>query len=452
MKQVKFRSVLLLLLIVLLGLGLALFCLRYTFRGEAWASFSANGHAYTDGVVRTGQVLDRNGTALYDGPSGVYHEDSALRQATLHAVGDQLGNISTSALEAFQSRLIGFDPLTGTLSGGHKVYLTIDADLSRTAWEALDGRKGVAAVYNYQTGDILCMVSNPSFDPADPPEISDDDSDYEGVYLNRLLSGLYTPGSVFKVVTTAAALDCVPDILDKTFTCYGAYEYGTEKVTCEKAHGTLTLKTALANSCNCAFAQIAELVGKKNMVKYVKQFGVTDSLSFDGVTTAEGNYDISNTAPVSFAWSCIGQHTDLINPARYMTFMGAIAGGGAGAEPYLVSEVRSGEELTYEAKTKTTGRIMSQDVADQVKAYMRNNVQSVYGDWNFNGMNVCAKSGTSQLGGGQKSNAMFAGFVEDEQYPLAFIVVVENGGYGSATCVPVLSKVLAACKSVLDGE
>lgn len=61
---------------------------------------------------------------------------------------------------------------------------------------------------------------------------------------------------------------------------------------------------------------------------------------------------------------------------------------------------------------------------------MRNNVQSVYGDWNFNGMNVCAKSGTSQLGGGQKSNAMFAGFVEDEQYPLAFIVVVENGGYG----------------------
>ena len=91
MKQVKFRSVLLLLLIVLLGLGLALFCLRYTFRGEAWASFSANGHAYTDGVVRTGQVLDRNGTVLYDGPSGVYHEDSALRQANLTLWGISWG-------------------------------------------------------------------------------------------------------------------------------------------------------------------------------------------------------------------------------------------------------------------------------------------------------------------------------------------------------------------------
>ena len=239
MKQVKFRSVLLLLLIVLLGLGLALFCLRYTFRGEAWAAFSANGHAYTDGVVRTGQVLDRNGTVLYDGPSGVYHEDSALRQATLHAVGDQLGNISTSALEAFQSRLIGFDPLTGTLSGGHKVYLTIDADLSRTAWEALDGRKGVAAVYNYQTGDILCMVSNPSFDPADPPEISDDDSDYEGVYLNRLLSGLYTPGSVFKVVTTAAALEQLPGVEERTFTCDGSVTIGDQVITCPYAHGEM---------------------------------------------------------------------------------------------------------------------------------------------------------------------------------------------------------------------
>jgi hypothetical protein len=105
MKQVKFRSVLLLLLIVLLGLGLALFCLRYTFRGEAWAAFSANGHAYTDGVVRTGQVLDRNGTVLYDGPSGVYHEDSALRQAIrlLPTPAAELRDIDTrSDLEALR--------------------------------------------------------------------------------------------------------------------------------------------------------------------------------------------------------------------------------------------------------------------------------------------------------------------------------------------------------------
>ena len=155
---------------------------------------------------------------------------------------------------------------------------------------------------------------------------------------------------------------------------------------------------------------------------------------------------------MSYAWSTIGQHTDLVNPARYMTFMGQIAAGGQGVEPYLVSEVRCGGEVTYTAKPKKTERIFSEEIAAKVRDYMRNNVKTIYGDGNFPGLSVCAKSGTSQLGGGLKSNAMFAGFVENEEYPLAFMVVVENGGYGSATCVPVLSKVLAVCKQVMDGE
>ena len=83
---------------------------------------------------------------------------------------------------------------------------------------------------------------------------------------------------------------------------------------------------------------------------------------------------------------------------------------------------------------------------------MRNNVELIYGAGNFPGLTVCAKSGTSQLGGEQTSNAMFAGFVSDPEYPLAFVVVVENGGYGASACVPVLSRVLEACKAVMDGE
>ena len=84
--------------------------------------------------------------------------------------------------------------------------------------------------------------------------------------------------------------------------------------------------------------------------------------------------------------------------------------------------------------------------------YMANNVTQIYGAGNFPGLTVCAKSGTSELGGGKVPNAMFSGFVSDENYPLAFIVVVENGGYGAHTCVPILSAVLAECKAVLDGN
>ena len=188
------------------------------------------------------------------------------------------------------------------------------------------------------------------------------------------------------------------------------------------------------------------------MVKYVEKFQVTKPLEFDGITTVAGNYDISKSAAVSFAWSCIGQHTDLINPARFMTFMGAIANGGRGVEPHIMSWVQVGNEISYQAKTAKADRIMSEDVAELLRSYLRNNVSSVYGDWNFAGLNVCAKSGTSQLGGGLTSNAMFTGFVEDEAYPLAFIVVVENGGYGATACVPVLSRVLAEYKTVLDNS
>lgn len=185
------------------------------------------------------------------------------------------------------------------------------------------------------------------------------------------------------------------------------------------------------------------------MEKYVEKFGITKPISFDGVTSASGNYDISNTGGASFAWSCIGQHTDLVNPARFMTFMGTIAAGGKGLEPFLVSAVTRGEETLYEASAQKTDRIMSERTAQTLQQYLRNNVQTIYGDGNFPGFSVCAKSGTSQLGGGKRSNAMFTGFLMDEEYPLAFIVVVENGGYGASACVPVLSQVLRVVKSVL---
>ena len=445
MKQVKFRSVLLLLLIVLLGLGLALFCLRYTFRGEAWASFSANGHAYTDGVVRTGQVLDRNGTVLYDGPSGVYHEDSALRQATLHAVGDQLGNISTSALEAFQSRLIGFDPLTGTLSGGHKVYLTIDAGLSRTAWEALDGRKGVAAVYNYETGDILCMVSNPSFDPADPPEISDNDSDYEGVYLNRLLSGLYTPGSVFKAVTTAAALEQLPGVEERTFTCNGSVTIGDQVITCPYAHGEMDLSDAFARSCNGVYAQLAVELGADVLQDYARQAGLLEGFSVSGIPTVSGLFTAGSGGDLG--WSGVGQYEDMVNPCAMLALMGSIASDDRAATPRLLYRETGvlGLPAAIPAKEKRAA-VFTAETRQTLRDMMAHNVQETYGQSRFGDLAVCAKSGTAEVSDGAP-HAWFVGFVDDSTLPLAFVVVVEHGGSGSDVAGSVAAQLLEQAQS-----
>jgi len=445
-----------LFILVLLG-GLLFFLGEYVSDAREWVVFSGSPHLYHGANIGNGSIVDRSGTLLLDmNGERVYAADEATRKSTLHWLGDRHGFISAGAVSHYASDMVGYNPVNGVYSaspGGGRARLTLSAKVQNTALSAMAGRSGTVAVYNYETGEILCAVTTPTYDPDNVPDIaSDTTGKYEGVYLNRFLQSAYVPGSIYKIVTTAAALECVEGIEDMTFTCTGKLEYGTEAVTCLSWHGEQTIRTALANSCNCAFAQIAELVGKENMERYVHQFGITESLSFDGVRTVRGNYDVTYTAPVSFAWSCIGQYTDLVNPAQFMRFMGAVAGDGTGAEPYIMAQVDNGSDTTYRADTVRRKPIMSEKTAATLQEYMRNNVVSVYGSGNFPGMTVCAKSGTSELGGEEISNAMFAGFVMDAQYPLAFIVVVENGGFGSGTCVPIISRVLAACAEVLDAE
>ena len=443
------------LLILLVGMGF--FLCEYMTEAQRWVAATGSPHLYNNSNIGCGTITDRSGMVLLDiSMERSYAEDKTTRKSTLHWLGDRKGFINAAAVSNYADEMAGYDKINGVYAAtgeAGNAQLTLSAWVQNTALDALDGRKGTVAVYNYKTGEILCAVTGPTFDPDNVPDIAADDSGkYDGVYLNRFVQSAYVPGSIFKIVTLSAALEKIPDIAEQTFRCYGKIEYGTEAVTCETAHGNQSLERAFSNSCNCAFAQIAEQLGKTNMVEAVKKYELTQPLSFDGVTTAQGNYNVSDTAPVTFAWSCIGQHSNLVNPARYMTFMGAIANGGSAAEPYIMAQVRNGEEVTYEAELHKTGRLMSEETADAVKAYMRKNTEWVYGDWNFPGLKVCAKSGTSQLGGGQKSNAMFAGFVDSEEYPLAFMVVVENGGYGSHTCVPILSKVLGVCKAVMDQE
>lgn len=459
MNRVTKRTWLMGLFVLILVAGMVFFVWDYWTHGSQWISAPGSPHVNNKSNIGVGTVTDRSGNIIVDiSGTRAYSTNETIRKSTMHWVGDREGKISAGAVSGYAGAMVGFDPVNGIYNSsgiGGVITMTLSNKVQNVALEALAGRRGTVAVYNYKTGEILCAVTGPTYDPDNIPDIAAGEDDaYKGVYLNRFIQSSYIPGSIFKVVTTAAALECVPGIQDKSFLCTGKVEYGTGEnvatVTCERAHGTLTLKTALSNSCNCAFAKIAELVGKKNMQKYVEQYQVVQPLKFDNVTTAKGNYDLTGAASASFAWSCIGQHSNLINPARFMTFMGAIAGGGSAANPYIVSQVTCGEEVTYEAETTKTDRIMSRETAETLKSYMRSTVKNVYGDGNFAGLNVCAKTGTSQLGGEAVSNAMLAGFVADEEYPLAFICVVENAGYGATVDIPIMSKVLAACKSVMD--
>ena len=455
MNRIANRSVAILILIAVLVGGLALFVGEYLAKGSQWVMHEGSPHVYSGDNIGTGVVTDRNGLLLADlNGQRTYAPSRALRMSTVHWIGDCYGYVSAPAPAAYAKELAGYNSLTGlySYSGAGQIQMTLSAHLQMAALEAMGDYKGTLAVYNYKTGEILCAVSTPGFDPEEMPDVGSDSTGiYEGVYMNRFVQSVYIPGSIFKVVTAAAALEEIPNIRQQTFTCTGTHSYGVDAVTCEYAHGTLDFDGAMTQSCNCAYATIMDQLGAETLLAYVKKYQLVDPVSFDGVTTAAGNFQKAPSL-VEAAWSGIGQYTDQINPCRYMTFMGAVANGGVAVTPHVVQQVTCDGKVTYRADTGTTQRIMPEEVANTLQEMMRNNVTVKYGADNFPGMTVCAKSGTGQVGGDKKSNAMFSGFVIDEEYPLAFIVAVENAGYGRLVCVPILADVLAVCKQEIDAH
>ena len=456
MKRVASRSTIALLLAVILLGGLCVFLIEFMIESDDWAVFQGNPHVYNGTNIGCGVITDRSGEILLDSTGKrTYSDDSAVRKATIHWLGDRYGYISAPAVTAYAAEMSGFNLIGGLYSyagTGGEAELTISAEVQKVALEAMGKKKGVVAVYNYKTGEILCAVSTPNYDPDDVPKIDENDSKYEGIYLNRFTQTAYVPGSVFKLVTTAAALDTLDNAEAIEFRCKGTYEMSGGKIKCTGEHGTIDLKKALQKSCNCYFAQLSEVLGADTLKLYVEKFQITESVHFDGISTAKGSFSVEDASAQQVAWSAIGQHLDTVNPCRFMTFMGVIAGGGEAAEPYIVASAGSGAFGGYKASKTSTGRLMSKNVAETLGELMRNNVVKQYGDDNFPGLTVCAKSGTAEVGGNKDPNAVFAGFCADEDYPLAFMVVVEDAGSGAKNCVPIISKVLAACKDMMDAE
>ncbi len=449
MRKIEKRAVLCLIIALALIAGLGLFCFRFVKNASDWAAYPYNRHMYSNsGQLLSGTILDRDGDVLTEVKDGerVYYPDATVRRATVHAVGDGSGYIGTGALTAFADRLSGYNLITGgysPLGSGRNLTLTLDAYLNVTAYNAMDGRQGTVGVYNYKTGDILCMVSTPSFDPENPPDAS---SAEDGVYLNRFLSSAQVPGSIFKTVTLTAALENLPDLKDRTFTCTGETTVGGTVITCPKPHGKMDIESAFANSCNGVFGALAAELGGDTMTKYVEQAGLTRRMSVDGIMTAAGHYDVSDADKGQIGWSGVGQYTDTVNPCNMMAYMGAIANGGTAAVPRLILDITTPSGIpTSWQRTEETDTLVQGGTAAQVKEMMKNNVVQTYGTDRFRGLDIGAKSGTAEVGGDKRPNAWFAGFLDDPEHPYAFIVLVENGGGGASVAGEIAATVLQAC-------
>ena len=455
MKMITRRGIFLWILSALFIAGIVFLTVSFVSHGDEWAMKRYNRHLYSNGeLIGAGTITDSKGKVLAQTVEGEreYAKNSTTRKSTLHVVGDPKNFISTGVQSAFDSKLTGYNIMFGVYNikrygRGNDMKLTIDSEICNAAYEALNGRKGTIGIVNYKTGDIICSVSTPSYDVNNVPDNLDSSEYYEGVYINRLLSAHYVPGSTFKLVTAICAIENIPDIYERTWECHGAYqpEKGVE-IKCNANHGgKITFKDALAKSCNAAFAQIAIELGEEKLNETAKELGIGSKITVSGAINAfEGKFDIDNAADDLLGWTGIGQGNTRIAPITMLRIVSAIANEGSAVSFNIVDDfaTQAGKALNITLPTNKV-TLMNSDVAAQMKDMMRYNVKEQYGDYNYKGLSLCAKSGTAQIDSNENHNiAWFTGFMDDEENPYAFVVVVENGNSGSQIAGPIANRIL----------
>lgn len=451
MKRITNRAISVLLIAALVICGMVVYVLRYVDHGQDWALYFSRANSGS-----TGQIYDRHGTSLayFSGYENLFAVDEWTREANYHVTGDYWGRTGTGVLSSFWNDMQGFDLINGTTQAQHSVMvLNIDAQLNKAIYARLcrlykpvdenaeivydelgnvvepekENYNAAVLVCNYRTGELLGMVSMPSIDPLEA-----DVAPAEGAYINRCLSASFVPGSVFKLVTASAAYESIPTLMDETFYCNGSVEIAGVPITCKAAHGEQNFEQALANSCNCTFAQLAVRVGQNTMADYVRQYGFLDSQSLDGIKTAAGNYPLEFVGDPETGWSGIGQSTDLVCPYSMLRFVCAVANGGVLIEPKLIND----------GSSPVSERFMDASTAAVLKQMMSYTAQTSYdAEHNFPNLKICAKTGTAEIGDGT-SNAWFVGFLDDEEHPYAFVTMIERGGGGLAVAGTLMNKFL----------
>ncbi len=423
MKKVRTRAMSALFIALAVVIGLAYYFVLLADSGGDWAT-------YFSSSMPAGTITDRDGVVLYDSDGTVYNlaEDYSTRLSTFHLVGDIHGNVGTGALSVYKDALTGYSFIGGT-SSGETLELTVDADLNVVAFNALGGRQGAVMVSNYETGEVLAMVSSPTIDMQNPPSVVPD-----GAYINKALSASYVPGSVYKLVTLAAAIDYLPDLYERTFACGGSVDIGTGTITCTGTHGYQNIEQALANSCNVVFGELSVLLGTEIMTEYSEKFGFTSEGTLDGTETATGSFESGEEGSSDLAWAGIGQHRNLVNPYSMLCYVSAIANGGVLKEPTLTESPVFGTETV----------LLDETTADKIASMMSFNVEYAYGgDYSFPDISLAAKTGTAEVGDGT-SHAWMTGFLTDEDTPYAIVVIVEHAGGGLANAGPIVNTVLQA--------
>ncbi len=441
------RAAIIYALILAFLAGVGIFVVSLVLNGSEWASHKANRHIYAGGtIVNAGTIYDINGVELAKSSDNerIFGESEALRKSVLHVVGDTAGYISTGTHYLYRDVLSGYSKIEGIYnlkqSGtGTDITLNIDSEANKIAYKALGDYNGAVAVYNYKTGQLLCSVSKPTYDIENKPDDLLTNEKYSGVFLDKVISGIYTPGSIMKIVTAACAIENIPDIYSRTFECDGEYETGDGTVICNDVHGEENFEQAMNNSCNCAFAEISIELGAAKLKATAEAMGFNSQLYAKEIRLTKSRFSPSIESKSELGWAGIGQSTTLVNPSHFLAIMGAIANGGNGYAPDRIRSMGTVSQIV--GRMPETIITIKPETAAKLNELLRSNVKDEYGDWKFENLQMCGKTGTAQIDNA-KSHSWFVGYSQREDLPLAVVCIAEHAGHGSGVASSVSNKVM----------
>jgi len=344
--------------------------------------------------------------------------------------------------------------LLGSSKKGNTIAITVDSSVQQRATEALGNQKGAVVAMDPKTGAILGMVTSPTYNPnvAVPGKANDNQAQWDALnadpnkpLFDRAINGLYPPGSSFKVVTGAAALDQGVVTPDTPFDCtgklvvngYTIYDFN------KKTHGNLTFAQALVVSCNITFAQVGLRLGAPALVDYSQMFGFNKPIPFDLPTTASHIQEAKTMDQVALASAAFGQGQDLATPLQMACVASTVANGGVMMRPYAVDQVQDyNGKIISEAAPKKIRQVVDQQTAATLTDIMVQVVARGTGTAaQIDGVRVAGKTGTAEVADGEPQ-AWFICFAPADDPRVAVAVVVEHGGEGGVTAAPIARKVL----------
>lgn len=441
-------------------------------KASEYQDMPSNNHTINKArYIKRGSIITADGLTLAESiqqADGTYARSYPNGNLAAHVVGYYSQQYGTMGIENTQNDTLtgskdysswqnALNSLAGISEPGNSVQLTIDSRIQRAAEQALAGRVGAIVALDPRSGAVLAWASAPTFDNTNIQaaiEAANASGGADTSMYDRATLALYTPGSTFKVLTLASALENGLATLDTTYDSPGRMEIGGADVVSigERGHGKISLAKAFALSSNTVFGQVADGLGAEKLVATARAFGYGQQLGLDFTTAASVMPNPEEMTEWELAWAGAGQpvgqgHT----PGPQATVMqnalmaATIANNGIAMNPYVVSQILAPDGTVLKTtRGRSLGQAVSSGTAAQVKQAMLDVVQNGTGSAAaIAGVKVAAKTGTAETNNAN-ANSTFVGFAPYDTPTVAIAVVIEQNAKGEESAAAVGGQVLRA--------